>query len=135
MGGGTRGLSSKTMGLRIGDLSSDDREYEGGARGDPGLGGMVSEPLGVPEGDDSLQEWLDMVSSGVIDNARSREGSRVNSCRSYFRLYRLYLNIILISEPNDRYRVRPRQPCAHGCLVSARLQGLEIRIPLHLQLQ
>jgi len=26
-------------GFRIGDLSSEEREYEGGARGDPGLGG------------------------------------------------------------------------------------------------
>jgi hypothetical protein len=39
IGGGTLGLSSNTRGLRIGDLSSDEREYEGGARGDPGLGG------------------------------------------------------------------------------------------------
>jgi hypothetical protein len=67
------------MGLRIGDLSSDDREYEGGARGEPGLGGMASEPLTAPEGDDSLQEWLDMVSSGVINNARSK--GRVESTR------------------------------------------------------
>jgi hypothetical protein len=67
------------MGLRIGDLSSDDREYEGGARGEPGLGGMVSKPLAALGGDDSLQEWLDMMSSGVIDNARST--GRVESTR------------------------------------------------------
>ena len=44
MGGGTRGLSSKTSGFRIGDLSREEREYEGGARGEPGLGGPS--PLG-----------------------------------------------------------------------------------------
>jgi hypothetical protein len=51
IGGGTLGLSSKTRRFRMGDLSSEEREYDGGARGDPGL----AEPSRFGDGDGPVE--------------------------------------------------------------------------------